>query len=345
MERPLWLTDMPEDLKQNWQELKEKLLSCDEDWQVWTNWYEDRLVGGPKPNGRLVIQSLERERILITDEDWKKGAAHVNGLIADMEARFQVPQQAPETIEVEVDDEGILHQRAPKEPEEEDGADDMLAGAWAGLKAQCGLLLGMREGQNDPEFQGAMQLYNIALGDSLKTTNIYQLGQMGIVLQQIASKVGEGYFESAASIIEGMALNHQEFIQHFKEWHEYQNRKPEAEPTAEAVGSARKFINFLIENGYCSEDLAEKLYLMIKAADAGQQFWRQLVLLAKNLFIAPMGKAVKQDKPDHLDETIELADQAEEFIENLSSPWYWAEIAIKRLRRLKTVRDQDKDAE
>ncbi|MDV7340158.1 hypothetical protein RYZ26_11175 [Terasakiella sp. A23] len=86
--RPLWNEGMPSEYDKYWKTLKRLLLARDENWQVWTNWYEDRVVGGDSPNGRNVINDLERKRVLIPNSEWKKGALHVNGLIMELEDRY-----------------------------------------------------------------------------------------------------------------------------------------------------------------------------------------------------------------------------------------------------------------
>jgi hypothetical protein len=42
---PLWPHGQPDELRSLWQELKAGLLAAKQDWQVWANWYEDRLDG------------------------------------------------------------------------------------------------------------------------------------------------------------------------------------------------------------------------------------------------------------------------------------------------------------
>ncbi|MEM1276956.1 MAG: hypothetical protein AAGH74_10560, partial [Pseudomonadota bacterium] len=75
-DRPLWPDgEMPEGLAEDSQALKSRLLAEGEDWEVWTDWYEDRL------RGTQANLELERARVLIPNEDWEKGPAHVNGII------------------------------------------------------------------------------------------------------------------------------------------------------------------------------------------------------------------------------------------------------------------------
>jgi hypothetical protein len=69
--QPNWARD-------NWKELKAALLSANEDWEVWTDWYEARLnVGGED-------QALEVARATIPDRTWEQGPKVVNGQIRQM---------------------------------------------------------------------------------------------------------------------------------------------------------------------------------------------------------------------------------------------------------------------
>jgi hypothetical protein len=65
---PLWLQGRPNSTEQAWQRLKAALLSANEGWEVWTDWYEARLAGdaGEPPN-----EALEIARATIPDEIWR----------------------------------------------------------------------------------------------------------------------------------------------------------------------------------------------------------------------------------------------------------------------------------
>ncbi|HET7410584.1 MAG TPA: hypothetical protein VFJ13_10320, partial [Paracoccaceae bacterium] len=67
-----------------WNTLKADLLAANEGWEVWTDWYDDRL------EGRFGPQALELARATIPDEDWEKGPAHVNAII-----RRQIEEHTP----------------------------------------------------------------------------------------------------------------------------------------------------------------------------------------------------------------------------------------------------------
>jgi len=70
-------------LQEEWQEVKRALGNDEVDWGFWIKWYEAALEGKPLP-----WSLLERIALEVTEEDWKQKPAHVNGLIAGIEAAF-----------------------------------------------------------------------------------------------------------------------------------------------------------------------------------------------------------------------------------------------------------------
>ena len=111
MRRGLWLDETPSKVSRAWSKLHPALLSLDQDWQVWIEWYEDRLRGADHPDSRPLIMELERERVLIPDADWEKGPAHVNALIRALEEKYRGTSAATsspptaETDEADIPDE------------------------------------------------------------------------------------------------------------------------------------------------------------------------------------------------------------------------------------------------
>ncbi len=90
--QPLWRNEIPPDSPLLWGNLKEKLIEADQDWHVWTDWYEDRLWGEDSPQSRPLIMELEHDRILTPkDEDWSQGPAYVNAMLAALERKYRQP--------------------------------------------------------------------------------------------------------------------------------------------------------------------------------------------------------------------------------------------------------------
>jgi len=72
----LW-PGMPDRMFEAWADLERALLDANEDWEVWTDWYEARLKAGEAD------QVLEVARATISDDVWAQGPKVVNGHIRD----------------------------------------------------------------------------------------------------------------------------------------------------------------------------------------------------------------------------------------------------------------------
>ena len=69
------VNEQPDQLQSSWQELKAALLAAKQDWDVWTDWYDDRL------DGRVRNEERELAYVRIDDALWKQGPAIVNAEI------------------------------------------------------------------------------------------------------------------------------------------------------------------------------------------------------------------------------------------------------------------------
>jgi hypothetical protein len=86
--------------------MRSALLSLDQDWQISTDWYDDLFTGVTHSTARPRIEALERDRILRpTQEDWEQGPAHVNAILAQIEAEYrptplppEIPDQEPSAM-------------------------------------------------------------------------------------------------------------------------------------------------------------------------------------------------------------------------------------------------------
>jgi hypothetical protein len=72
---PLWPRGQPDRLQLMWRDMKAALHAEKQDWEVWTSWYDDRLVGR--------VRNEERELAYVRIEEtlWKQGPAIVNAEI------------------------------------------------------------------------------------------------------------------------------------------------------------------------------------------------------------------------------------------------------------------------
>jgi hypothetical protein len=95
---PLWLNRPPTWAVPRWRDLKELLSDAEENWQVWTIWYDDRLDGR--------VNSLEREvaYVDVRDDLWGQAPAVVNADIVRRIEEYEPPPQPipPQDIQVEV---------------------------------------------------------------------------------------------------------------------------------------------------------------------------------------------------------------------------------------------------
>ncbi len=118
VEWPIWKDKFEStELWPYWLELKGFLERSEINWSFWIDWYQRILDGRPQNWDML------KEIALIDPEDWDKGAEHVNGLIAKIQARYAVK----ETVEVarEVLEQrpvaalGIGHNNPPEDIEDD----------------------------------------------------------------------------------------------------------------------------------------------------------------------------------------------------------------------------------
>ena len=59
---PLWPSGTPDPVQHKWREMKAHLLAAGEDWQVWTDWYDDRL------RGAAACREVELDRISVAED-------------------------------------------------------------------------------------------------------------------------------------------------------------------------------------------------------------------------------------------------------------------------------------
>ncbi|GGF60216.1 hypothetical protein GCM10011332_12400 [Terasakiella brassicae] len=256
IERPLFLGEMDSKLKKRWQSMKEALLNLDENWQVWTNWYEDRLVGGPRPNGRLVIEALERERVLIPDEDWNKGAAHVNALIAEMEKRYQVPEppvQRLAEIMLQVGEDHKVHIQPHPLTTRDAAQDKRWHDAWDGLRDALEDFVHYVPEGNNRALDRAVQRYQEALSSHFENMNVIKLGQTGNRLSELLQRAKDELMDDVAAELAALLVNHNDFIKQVPEWRNYQ-KDADTGVAKSDVDFAREVVNQLDDQGDLLDD-------------------------------------------------------------------------------------------
>lgn len=86
--RPLWPGEIPRWVISAWAELKAVLSQTEQDWEVWTEWYEDRLAGRASTDPAVDIA-----RAMLDEELWEKGPEAVNATIRQL-----LDKTSPEAI-------------------------------------------------------------------------------------------------------------------------------------------------------------------------------------------------------------------------------------------------------
>ncbi|WP_417672280.1 hypothetical protein [Roseibium sp.] len=126
--QPLWHDEaLPRQISDAWLHMKDELIALKQGWDVWTDWYEDRLLG------EHCIQVLETARLTFPQDLWEQGPKAVNAAIRKLieeherlaggEAKSEAPHGDPPEPRDEpgqradvVDGELVLRQvRAPEE--------------------------------------------------------------------------------------------------------------------------------------------------------------------------------------------------------------------------------------
>ncbi len=253
--KPLWTEGMPQQLKRKWRNLSGLLIELDEDWQVWTDWYKDRLEGSFTLLGRPVNPELEDARSRIIQEEWEQGPTYVNAIIAELEEEYReqlpteveksIPDQRLAIIEVEIGDDGKLTRKLDDKGIDDLAKLDRLHKAWLAHRDQFNALQSMRPGQNDPILRNILERYDQALGDTYEDLNIIALGIHGERLKAQAKRADEHYLEDIAGELEAMAIAHDLFVRQFIDWRTYKADAQEEPPSNDITEALLEFANKL----------------------------------------------------------------------------------------------------
>jgi hypothetical protein len=118
-DRPLWPDRVPTTIASAWNLLKKQLLAANEDWEVWIEWYEDRL------RGRASIDSdIDLAYIAPRNQQWKDGPKVVNAEVRRMidvahkkhplPDENILPTQTPEAVTFELHENGAIGLATPQ---------------------------------------------------------------------------------------------------------------------------------------------------------------------------------------------------------------------------------------
>lgn len=263
-------------------------------WNVWIDWYNDRLNGADR--SRPIIEKLEIARVLIPDEDWAQGPAHLNLLIQrledqyrrvdpDLEDHSDIPAQRPAVIEVQEGDDGRLDRKVPEPPHLDDAArEDRLRAAWAAHDQALSALQALNPGRNEPGLAHALAAYREAMGATFDDLNVIALGTHGERLVGYTARIDDLLVGAGAAELAALVALHGLFVRQFEEWRQYigdGRPDPIPEVVAAAAALARETKNFpnlfsgeLIE---VAVDLAEAATLPL-TADPGDRLPRAVAL-------------------------------------------------------------------
>jgi len=248
--RPLWSTTVPDWVGTHWASLKPCLQALDQDWQVWTDWYDDRLLGADHPNSRSLIEELELKRVLIADEDWKKGPAHVNAIIAKLEAEYRLetpPKQVPGPLRFVALDDGHVG-LAPRSGPTEGVSGKLLESLLETLQVLAKEIVAGIEGSNaERSTQEAAQRYADQVRENLEELNMILASSRFLELaERIAHEHKEGSVQDGmVKKFEELKSHHDEFRMMFDEVLEYEEfklkrRLPEGGVPPEILDHARQ---------------------------------------------------------------------------------------------------------
>ena len=88
--RPLWPEGTPDRIDRNWRALR-AVLPPDENWQVWIDWYEDRLAGRSRGEAHELVFAS------VPEAEWDKGPATANAWIkAHLPKERELPRPLPD---------------------------------------------------------------------------------------------------------------------------------------------------------------------------------------------------------------------------------------------------------
>ncbi len=264
VEKPLWVFNSPYDLKEYWEALKAFLLRQNENWEVWTDWYEDRLQG--KPSNK----DLERAIALMDPEKfWEAGPKIVNAeiqrLIDEHKLPPSLPGQEAAPINVTVLN-GQITSGYPKSPKyEEDMA--LIHGLLQNEAKWFDDNISNQHGSLCDLIDNASK----ALGDSYTETNAIAVGFFSKPLAMRVKNAEEELMADTAARLQGFSANLDLFVLRLDDWVKHESaaranaKKMSAEDVEKGKNSSRSLLDAMREyaNLYSEAltDFADSLFL------------------------------------------------------------------------------------
>ncbi|MBI1867884.1 MAG: hypothetical protein HYS06_06270 [Methylocystis sp.] len=218
---PLWALARPDWSREEWERLKAALPE-NENWQVWIDWYEDRI------DGRAYGEAKEFVFATVPEQKWNEGPAAANRWIkekldklARREGKSEVPPPRPATIEPVVRNGKMV---LPKTAPAADLDTRSLGASLRALKAQFAELAGDLEGEANIDQRLVAYLRN--LGERLPTRKpnkdtLFSLGHQLPALRGYDKTVAEEWPELLASRYFALTLAFDQTWRQFPKWREF----------------------------------------------------------------------------------------------------------------------------
>ncbi len=257
----LWPNDMPKNMQRHWRDMAAYFNENKQDnWHVWKKWYEARLNGRPTLNASSAMnEEVDLAIAKIADKDWKKGPAHVNGLIAKLFAEAEGELLPDEVEDVESMPQEVPSQRpASLRPEWQNGrltlpsdplADDFTGGdieqAFLSLKNSLNdFIKDLKENETNVDGRVIKRLQRMADNVPLATPAQHELisfAKYEKTLSSMVVKAHQEWSDITAAEFETLVWQFQKVVDKFPEWRSFKeeaNKEPISEEAAENVHQA-----------------------------------------------------------------------------------------------------------
>jgi len=261
--RRLWPNHMPEWAKEEWQDLKVFMERAGNDWPVWIRWYEARLSGRPSLDAPGdIVEKLDLNIARIDEEDWKKGPAHANAMIAgfyeeaEQEAREReqalstgIPDQTPAAIKP-VWQDGIL--TLPAASVADDFADGSIEEVFAALKEEILSRVSNLE-KNETNIDQRIITYLKALAEKVPEQvppqhELFQLAHHEITLASLSRNTQDELSALGAAQFESLVWLFRETMDKFPEWRAFKRKPSEKAMSKENAEDVSKLVeDFIVD--------------------------------------------------------------------------------------------------
>ena len=185
----------PDEILPLWQDLKSYLLSQNQDWDVWTRWYEARVNGEPSH------KDLDLAIATLPNEDWEQGPAHVNKLIKALEDKFAPPIPPPQGAgpHFAINLETGLIGFAPPEDIDAEGNNVARLRVFHPLLLRIASELSSEISQNEqPALKSASERYFDGINKPLEQINFDLVYGEGLFLENASEATARGIIDAIA---------------------------------------------------------------------------------------------------------------------------------------------------